>query len=301
MRIPINKDELIEDYINNKKSTREISKKHGVSQGKIMYYIKKYKIKTRHCGYTRKPENLIGKSFRNFTIINSFGKDKNGFYLVEIKCNCGETRIVRSVKVKKPDKYKLNCKKCYIKPFRPHPKKGIKRTNFIGKKFGIFKVIDMKNLKYIIKCKCGNIKSISDSQLLSKKTKNCMNCIKIPKKLKNGYSLIHKCKWFENIPARYYNNIKTRAKNKNKIFTVSIRDLNEQFKKQNGRCRFSNQPLFFRKQKGQQQNASLDRIDSTKGYEAGNIQWVTKQINSMKWNLSDNDFINLCKQISNHS
>ena len=46
--------------------------------------------------------------------------------------------------------------------------------------------------------------------------------------------------------------------------------------------------------------ASLDRIDSSKGYIQGNIQWVHKRINQMKWDSEENDFINWCKLVANH-
>lgn len=36
---------------------------------------------------------------------------------------------------------------------------------------------------------------------------------------------------------------------------------------------------------------SLDRVDSSKGYIRGNIQWVTKRINWMKGDLSMEEFL----------
>ena len=44
---------------------------------------------------------------------------------------------------------------------------------------------------------------------------------------------------------------------------------------------------------------SLDRIDSSKGYEIGNVQWVTKYINWAKNDLSQKDFIDLCIAVAN--
>jgi hypothetical protein len=41
----------------------------------------------------------------------------------------------------------------------------------------------------------------------------------------------------------------------------------------------------------------VDRIDSTKGYIVGNIQWVDKQINIMKNRMNEKDFLSLCEEI----
>ena len=43
--------------------------------------------------------------------------------------------------------------------------------------------------------------------------------------------------------------------------------------------------------------ASLDRIDNSKGYIKGNVQWVHKEINRMRGSLSVDDFIKLCKEV----
>lgn len=47
-----------------------------------------------------------------------------------------------------------------------------------------------------------------------------------------------------------------------------------------------------------EQTASLDRIDSNKGYVPSNIQWVHKVVNIMKNTLSD-DLLEWCKTIVN--
>ena len=46
------------------------------------------------------------------------------------------------------------------------------------------------------------------------------------------------------------------------------------------------------------QTASLDRIDSTKGYSKDNIQWVHKDINCMKMDFSQQYFIDLCVKVA---
>lgn len=46
--------------------------------------------------------------------------------------------------------------------------------------------------------------------------------------------------------------------------------------------------------------ASLDRINSNQGYVVGNVQWVHKMVNMCKQNYSQEDFIKMCKAITNN-
>jgi hypothetical protein len=40
--------------------------------------------------------------------------------------------------------------------------------------------------------------------------------------------------------------------------------------------------------------ASLDRIDSSKGYTIENVQWVHAIINNMKWDMPQSEFLSFC-------
>jgi hypothetical protein len=46
--------------------------------------------------------------------------------------------------------------------------------------------------------------------------------------------------------------------------------------------------------------ASLDRIDSTKGYIEGNLQWVHRDINKLKKNLPDDRFVEICRAVASY-
>lgn len=56
-------------------------------------------------------------------------------------------------------------------------------------------------------------------------------------------------------------------------------------------------PLVF----GKDTTASIDRINSNKGYSLSNVQWVHKTINKMKCKLSDDEFIAFCKAVAKHN
>lgn len=46
--------------------------------------------------------------------------------------------------------------------------------------------------------------------------------------------------------------------------------------------------------------ASLDRIDSDKGYIEGNVQWVHKMVNMCKQQYTKEEFLNMCEAITKH-
>ena len=95
----------------------------------------------------------------------------------------------------------------------------------------------------------------------------------------------------------HYRNIKKR----NHEVNVSIEDLKDAWDKQLGICEFSGVQLVLSSYskiiKNQIYTASLDRIDSSKGYIKGNIRWVSRSINHMKNDMTDEMVWELCNLI----
>lgn len=112
-------------------------------------------------------------------------------------------------------------------------------------------------------------------------------------------------KKFGDIHKSYIYLLKNRAKIKNLEFDLDGEYLWSLFIKQNRKCALSGITLVFPKAWGAKSKtkitASLDRIDSKLGYVKGNVQWVHKTINMMKMDMTDQDFIYLCKQVANNS
>lgn len=149
------------------------------------------------------------------------------------------------------------------------------------------------------KCICGNVKTYSTDHLTRKKqpVKSC-GC----KKRSHGSS--HK-DWtgYGEISGNWWSSHVTREK-KQKVrtkvpVTVTIKEGWELFLKQDRRCALSGLELKFGSN-SINNTASLDRIDSSKGYEINNIQWVHKHINFMKRDYDQNYFIDLCKKVVNN-
>jgi hypothetical protein len=96
----------------------------------------------------------------------------------------------------------------------------------------------------------------------------------------------------------YFRNIKKRFKE----IDITIEDLKNQWEKQKGVCPYSGIQLLLASSVKTNINpiyrASLDRIDSNKGYIKENIQFVSTCINYMKNTLSDAETFVLCKLIA---
>jgi hypothetical protein len=98
------------------------------------------------------------------------------------------------------------------------------------------------------------------------------------------------------IPGKYIYRVKHRAITEGYDLTITSKDMLDQYIKQHGACALTNLPIKF-----DDNTASLDRIDSNRGYEVDNIQWVHKDVNLMKNHFDQGYFIRICKLIAQHN
>lgn len=91
-----------------------------------------------------------------------------------------------------------------------------------------------------------------------------------------------------------------RAHMRDQIVEITLADLKEQWLTQKGLCMYSGVQLQH-PVKNQRANhaltASLDRIDSSKGYEKGNIQFISVAMNHMKGVMTHEQTLELIKLI----
>ena len=106
-------------------------------------------------------------------------------------------------------------------------------------------------------------------------------------------------------PFRYHlKNARSHAKQKNRLVTVTLQDLKEQWEKQNGVCPYTGWKLDPRTKVNDSgrhmRRASLDRIDSNRGYEPGNIQFVAWIANVAKCDFQDCELFEFCKAVTEY-
>lgn len=171
------------------------------------------------------------------------------------------------------------------------------RKNIQNEKFGKLTAIeDVGENKYKRRlwkciCECGTVKIIPANALLSGNSKTCGCGLYQQSKGKNNPLF----KGYKDISQRYYGNIKRGAKHRNINFNITIEYIGDLLEKQNYKCAISGLPIYFNGWKDI--SASLDRIDSTKGYTNNNVQWVHKDINKMKQEFPLNYFRDLCEKV----
>lgn len=90
-----------------------------------------------------------------------------------------------------------------------------------------------------------------------------------------------------------------KTKYRNKELEISIADLLALWEKQQGLCAYTNAPMTI--SSNSLFTVSLDRRDSTIGYVRDNVQLVCASINTMKHNYSEEDFLMLCRMVTQNN
>lgn len=139
------------------------------------------------------------------------------------------------------------------------------------------------------KCICGNIlNKVAGKYLRNGDVKSC-GCFD------RGYGDI--------VPGYFYSGTKKRAMNRGIDWELSYQFLCSLYKEQNGLCALTGRKIEFSKNKKEYikyrtTTASIDRRNSDMGYTEDNVQWIHKNINKLKSNLSQEEFFNLCQEVT---
>jgi len=173
--------------------------------------------------------------------------------------------------------------------------------NIAGKRFDMLKVIDMAYTKngnsfWHVKCDCGTKKVVSGRSLVRH---NIVSC---------GCWNRSKCwKGVGDLSKTYWSRVVKSAIDRGIEINISMNYAWQVFEEQHGCCALSGDPIVLDRQlswhqhsSGSNQTASLDRIDSSRGYVIDNVQWIHTDINKMKMNLPESRFIEWCRKITEH-
>ena len=152
------------------------------------------------------------------------------------------------------------------------------------------------------KCVCGELIERREDFLLSGRAKSC-GC-QHPLKGKNGRQGKDHPHWrgVGDLSAQFFSVLKYRAEKQGFEFSITMEEIWQLFLDQDKKCALTGLPLKFETLrnilKGAEQTASLDRIDSNRGYVPDNIQWVHKDVNKMKNEFGQDYYIKMCTLVA---
>jgi len=232
----------------------------------------------------------------------------------ELKCRtCNRKLKIENYDIATRTKsgYKLDCRECCNIKFTTSSscnsykkKRNIvphNRRDYTNQKFGKLTAIKFdgviglpRKLRsiWLFKCDCGNEVRKVIYDVTCGRTTSC-GCI-----LKSHHGK-YSSHWrgYEDIPGTFFSCTKSGAKSRNLEFSITMEYMWNLFLHQNKRCALSGEFLEFSPDP-EKRTASLDRIDSSKGYIEGNVQWVHKRVNLIKWDLNQSEFLLWCKKIT---
>jgi len=236
-------------------------------------------------------EDLTGGVFGSLTILKRTEQPKSRVQW-DCLCTCSKIASVLASNLKMGHTTSCGCTK----------KKS--SSIFIGYKTSNLTVTARLNEKgergvtlWECSCDCGAKTIAQTSELTSsigRRRKYCRASCPIAVSLKTG-SQARDWSGFEQISGQLWSRWRRSAERRKLAFEVSIEYAWELFVTQSARCALTNWEISFGDQdvgrRKREISASLDRIDSTKGYIKNNIQWVHKSANYLKMDLQEKSYL----------
>lgn len=226
-------------------------------------------------------ESIIGSNIGHWTVLDYIGKSKHRKDLYLVRCSCGYEAKYDIAHIKKTKTKSCGC---------------VNNPSLVGQVIGDLSVLSIitKIRKtrvniYQCVCSCGQEVAVPHKQLISYKVTNC-GC-KRPERT-----------WYEGtsfVPANVMSKLISGAEKRSKQISVLVtaKDIEEVLLKQDFKCALTGLDIAFNSV-ASLCTASIDRIDSNKDYEIGNIQIVHKDVNIMKNKYDNNYFISIAKLIA---
>lgn len=173
--------------------------------------------------------------------------------------------------------------------------KGRRYEDLTGLKFGLWTVIEFSHYNekahskmWVCECECGARQIRYTNVLRQRLYQGCRDC-KAKRQRRYAYR-------------GYWQRIKAHAAKRKIPFAISFEETVSLLKSQGFRCALTGLPIDMALSRRAfargEATASLDRLDSSLGYIPGNVWWVHKDVNRMKWVLSVDRFVDICKRVA---
>lgn len=158
---------------------------------------------------------------------------------------------------------------------------------------------DKKGMGQVLsKCRCGHEALIRVNRLQKARDHNknisCRVCAGVGEYPEAGRSVSSRTAG--DVPGSYVSRMIGSARSRTLAYNLSPEYLSESFSEGSTACALSGTPISF-----EDRTASVDRIDSSIGYEESNTQWVHKSVNIAKGALSQDQFVAMCHLVAENN
>jgi hypothetical protein len=160
-------------------------------------------------------------------------------------------------------------------------------------------VYQTKMRMWWVRCHCGREVFRKEDRLLSGDITSCGCLVRKAKTADQSVSW----KGAGRLSGENYRRYARSAAERGLEFSVTIHYLANLFEEQNGKCAITGLPIVLVGRRWAAKHnvdvsASLDRRDNTIGYVPGNVWWVHKAVNRMKWDHPLEEFYELCRLVT---
>ena len=228
----------------------------------------------------------IGDKYGHWTIVGT-AEVRNKQTYVKVQCDCGTISEVSLTCLLRGKT--TQCKKCSARSRLNRIEIGTHIKHWTVLEGPIYQ---NHTAYYKVRCDCGKELLKLPIEILNPNGDfQCASCAqkenKIESMIANGM--------VGDLALTQYTRLKKSAEKRNYEFSVSIKYLWDLFQEQKQICAITGDYIPNIKE------ASLDRIDSSKGYIEGNVQWVTYQANVSKHTMTMEQLYEFCRKVLNHA
>lgn len=238
--------------------------------------------------------DVSGQEFNDWTVLDYVGYNKNKVNVWRIQCRCGFIKTTHLNAVRSGDSKR--CKTC------ASGLKGLKvMKDRSGQRYGAIVIESLDRIdhdpvtghrRFYWRCRC------DCGELTTREAKTAM--VGSP----GCTCYLHRGD-YDSGRNRMWNQILDRAADRDIPVLASREYVFQLLVEQGFRCALTGLPIGVAATAKEHvrggTTASLDRRDSGRPYEPGNLQWVHKVVNKMKLNHSQDYFIEICRLVAAHN
>lgn len=158
----------------------------------------------------------------------------------------------------------------------------------VGSRVGSWTILEQPpGTRWKCQCDCGYTAYVDYYPMMKGIAQSCYPCSALKRRRENNSAW----RGVNGVAGKKWSRLNAGARSRGLEVSVSFEYVASLF---TAECALSGLPI-------DKDTGSIDRIDSSKGYIEGNIQWVHKDVNMMKKSLPEHRFIELCEAIAKRS